>query len=356
MRSARADGSLDGSGKNHRREQLETLTQSESDVSVVIPAYNCADQIHTAIDSIDRQTLRPAEIVIVDDGSLDSTADVLRDLAKSRPDVRVATQVNAGPAAARNKGIKIATSHWIAFLDADDRWLPHRLESQLACSRERPELNWFAGGFYQVRAGEPLRENSLTETIRSEPGDDLAQVIDPLEALAGLATLWTGTILVRRDSIVKVGGFNAKLKVAEDSELWLRLALENRQIGFVREPIAVYTTAQETSLVGQASRQVNDSQIRHYEMIRKHGDSAGDDGIRDAIDRIITSKVNGYARSLIRTGHTSRARQFCRQLKEANFPLPNYATRLAMQVPGFFIRGVREARRHLTRSATDFHE
>ena len=264
------------------------MSKFDPAVSVVIPAYNCADQILTAIESVDRQTVRPAEIVIVNDGSTDDTSDVIAKLASSRSDVHVADQENAGPAAARNRGIELATGHWIAFLDADDRWLPRRLERQISCSRDVPGLNWLAGGYYQVRSGERLEEGSLIETLRSSAGDEPATVIDPLEALAGLASLWTGTILVRRDTVVKVGGFNTKLQIAEDAELWLRLAIENRQIGYIREPIAVYTTAQETSLMGQASRQVNDSQIRHYEMIRRHGVAARDNDIRAAVDRIVT--------------------------------------------------------------------
>src|SRR5690348_10269988 len=97
-------------------------------VSVVIPAFNAAEYIGQAIDSVLAQTHQPIEIIVVDDGSTDQTAQIA---AAYPAPVRVLRKPNGGPASARNMGIAAATGSWIALLDADDRWLANKLERQL---------------------------------------------------------------------------------------------------------------------------------------------------------------------------------------------------------------------------------
>jgi cellulose synthase/poly-beta-1,6-N-acetylglucosamine synthase-like glycosyltransferase len=316
----------------------------EPTVSVVIPAYNCAAKIEAAIQSVQQQIFAPTEIMVVDDGSTDETLAVLRRLAEQVETLRFVSQENGGPAKARNTGINLAKGEWIAFLDADDQWLPNRLQSQLNLLREHPHLNWMAGGFDSRRSGESPNRDNRVKPLLSETRDSESVVIDALEALAGAEILWTGTILVRRDFIIKVGGFNTALKGPEDSELWVRLAIECREIGFVREPIAVYTTAQEDSLMGQSSRGISSAQLEHYRILEKHRESAADRDVKNAIARIIAYKTDGYARGLIRTGNTHLAREFCRQLTTANFPQPGIVTRLMMRVPGSVVSLLRKVK------------
>src|SRR5690606_27199889 len=93
-------------------------------ISVIIPAYNAEATIVEAVESVLAQTYRPLEVLIIDDGSSDATAALIENKYES---VRVIRQSNAGPSAARNHGIREAKGAWVAFLDADDRWLPEKL-------------------------------------------------------------------------------------------------------------------------------------------------------------------------------------------------------------------------------------
>src|SRR5689334_10135830 len=95
---------------------------------VIIPAYNAVETLGRAIDSALAQSLPPHEVVVVDDGSRDATAELAE---RYGPPVRVIRQSNAGPGAARNRGVQATSSPWVAFLDADDEWLPKKMETQL---------------------------------------------------------------------------------------------------------------------------------------------------------------------------------------------------------------------------------
>src|SRR5687768_4619560 len=98
------------------------------EVSVVVPAFNAAETIQAAIQSVSAQTFQDLELIVVDDGSTDGTADVVKRLA---PNAVVITQRNAGPGAARNAGIARASGRFVGFLDADDLWFPNKLEHQI---------------------------------------------------------------------------------------------------------------------------------------------------------------------------------------------------------------------------------
>src|SRR3954468_20412746 len=97
------------------------------DVSVIIPVYNGSNEIRRSVESVLAQSRRPAEIIIVDDGSTDGTAELVQGYG---PAVRLVRQVNAGAAAARNCGARHASGDWLAFLDHDDEWLPNKLDLQ----------------------------------------------------------------------------------------------------------------------------------------------------------------------------------------------------------------------------------
>ncbi len=127
-------------------------------VSVVIPAYNAAKYIGRAIDSVLAQTRPADEIIVVDDGSTDNTADVAHGYGDK---IRFIRQENAGASVARNTGIEAATSEWIAFLDADDEWLPQKLQLQTEHLRRNPNLVWTTGNFIRCYCDTDRRENDL---------------------------------------------------------------------------------------------------------------------------------------------------------------------------------------------------
>ena len=108
-------------------------------ISVIVPAYNVAEFLRESVDSALAQTFRDIEVIVVDDGSTDSSADTLRDL--DDPRLRVIRQDHQGSAAARNSGLRLASGELMAFLDADDRWAPRNLERQAAFLRDHPEVD-----------------------------------------------------------------------------------------------------------------------------------------------------------------------------------------------------------------------
>ena len=106
-------------------------------VSVVIPSFNRSEVLQRALKSVYVQTRQPDEVIVVDDGSTDSTREMLRD---SFPDVEYLYQSNQGVSSARNRGIERAKGNWIAFLDSDDEWLPNKLENQQAVVSNNAEI------------------------------------------------------------------------------------------------------------------------------------------------------------------------------------------------------------------------
>jgi glycosyltransferase involved in cell wall biosynthesis len=179
-------------------------------ISVVLPTYNRRATLTRAVDSVLRQTLRDLELIVVDDGSDDGTAEWLASLEDPR--VRVLHQSRRqGAARARNRGIEAACAELIAFQDSDDEWIPYKLERQLALLQTAgTEVGW-VGGAYRVQ-GEIVRSKNL------EAGADY-----DADLLRG-APFVTPTWLVRRRCLDAVGLFDERLPCLEDWDLIFRLA------------------------------------------------------------------------------------------------------------------------------------
>jgi glycosyltransferase involved in cell wall biosynthesis len=178
-------------------------------VSVVIPTYNRRRRVEQAVSSVLAQTFRDFELLVIDDGSEDGTGASLAGLDDR---LRYRWQANRGPAAARNRGIRLARAPVVAFLDADVRWLPDHLEVVVAVFARHPEalLTSTCPGF-KIAGDE-------------QPQD--AQLIDPLPSeLLSNGTGYISGVAVRRDALIEVGGLDERLEVAEDDDLWLRLAI-----------------------------------------------------------------------------------------------------------------------------------
>ena len=118
------------------------MAQKRSVVSVIIPVHNCERYLGEAIESVLDQTHSPLEIIVVDDGSTDCTADVTKSFA---PHVRYVLQAQAGAPAARNRGAELARGEFLSYLDADDLWVEEKLERQTACLSDDPELDMVSG-------------------------------------------------------------------------------------------------------------------------------------------------------------------------------------------------------------------
>jgi cellulose synthase/poly-beta-1,6-N-acetylglucosamine synthase-like glycosyltransferase len=186
-------------------------------VTVVIPAYNAQSTLARALESVLAQTRPAEEIIVVDDASSDDTALLANSYANR--DVRlVRLHERRGAAAARNMGIRASKGSWVAFLDADDEWLPGKLEMQVAAILANPEASFI---FCASEEFSPEGQ-SLGDTFRGWP---VTASKEAWKALLACNFVATPTVVARRILLLQLGGFNETLKVAEDQDMWIRLAL-----------------------------------------------------------------------------------------------------------------------------------
>ncbi|MGE5308822.1 MAG: glycosyltransferase family 2 protein [Deltaproteobacteria bacterium] len=188
----------------------------KSMVSVIIPAYNAGRWLSSAIDSVLRQTYDEIEIIVVDDGSTDATAESLSPYFLKITYVR---QKNSGPAAARNRGISLARGRFIAFLDADDLWLPDKLERQVDALDRDP-----AAGACHTNVDFMDERGNVVD----HPDEGLEQSGMILERLL----LWKSrvllsSLLLRRECLESTGGFDETLLTGEDWHFIMRCARRN---------------------------------------------------------------------------------------------------------------------------------
>jgi len=200
-------------------------------VSVIIPTYNCARYLPEAIDSVLAQTYRDFEIIVVDDGSTDDTPDVL---ARYGEAILVIRQPNQGRGAARNAGILAARGQYIAFLDADDLWLPRKLEKQMALFEERSEIGWVYSD-YRYFGDTSTGDDSFfgRHSLRPPPEGWIL-----VKLLAGCITS-TITVMARAACFRQVGLFDPSLVRAQDYDMWIRLACRS-EVGCVDNVLALY--------------------------------------------------------------------------------------------------------------------
>lgn len=201
---------------------------SEPLVSVVIPAYNAARTLTATVESALAQTVQDFEIVIVDDGSRDATLEVARSIADPR--VRVLSQANGGAAAARNTGVRAATGEYVALLDADDLWLPHKLERQLTVLESAP-------GVDAVQCG-ALFVNDELELIDIRPCTDTGRSFVETLLFENLPA-FLSALVVRRDRLIEVGMFDAGLEILEEWDMALKMA-RYCNMRSVEEPLVKY--------------------------------------------------------------------------------------------------------------------
>lgn len=207
-------------------------------VSVVIPAYNCERYIARTIDSVLAQTRPADEIIVVDDGSTDKTADVIRSFGDR---VILIQQENAGASAARNTGIKAASGDWIAFLDGDDEWLEGCLQKHGDLLERNRHLQWTSGNFWLCHCDQNhLRREKLPVQTGTAllAGKDFFE--DYFQAFVAGATGWTGTKFIKKSALIEAGMFTPRQPMANDLDMWWRIAYQYPQIGYCPEPLAVY--------------------------------------------------------------------------------------------------------------------
>ena len=205
-----------------------TAVKTEPKVSVIIPTYNNAKYVTHAVESAIEQTYTDYEIIVIDDGSTDNTRNVL-DPYRDR--INYIYQEHQGVSTARNLGIEQAKGELIAFLDADDYFLPEHLAQQTACLEDRPLLGMVSSGWYRVdRHGEVLSEN--------KPWQVLPKL--NLETWLLSRPVLPTAIMVRKEWLEAVDGFKPEFELAQDIDLILRLSLRGCQAQWSKKITSCY--------------------------------------------------------------------------------------------------------------------
>ncbi|MBG30927.1 MAG: glycosyl transferase [Opitutae bacterium] len=186
------------------------MTTPLPQVSVVVPTFNRREVLPRALDSILGQTFGAFELIVVDDGSTDGTAELVE---RSYPDIHFLRQENRGVSAARNAGIATAQGEWIAFLDSDDAWLPEKLERQMQALEREPVHRFCHTDEIWIRDGQ--RVNPASKYAKSGGW--------AYHSCLPHCVISPSSVLMHRDLLRETGNFDESLEVCEDYDLWLRV-------------------------------------------------------------------------------------------------------------------------------------
>jgi glycosyltransferase involved in cell wall biosynthesis len=206
---------------------------TESGVSVIIPAHESARVIQRALRSVLAQTEPPREIIVVDDGSTDGTADAARALGA---DLIVLRQPNRGPGAARNAGVRAASSDLVCFLDADDEYLPEMVATLSRALLSHPNAEVASAAFFSESRGLFMR-HPVEGVIETDGGYAVVSDFFAVERRGRIVC--TDSVMVRRRAFLAVGGFREDIRFGEDVDLWCRLAGRFEWV-FVNTPVSMY--------------------------------------------------------------------------------------------------------------------
>lgn len=262
-------------------------------VAVIIPAYNISEYIGRAIESVLAQTRTADEIIIVDDGSTDDTAEKIKSFGDK---VTYIFQENKGLSGARNTGIRAVVSTWIALLDGDDEWLPEYLEKQTELIGRNPELVWSAGNYLRCLCDEKRQGASIdiTKVKKLLEGKDYFN--NYFYALRNGAGGSANTMMIRREVFEQVGMFDENQPFAEDLDMWWRITYYRPNVGFVAEPLSVYHMARPGALSQSPS---SSSIVILSELIQKHRKLACEHGQSEQFDLLASRMVTSWIRSLL---------------------------------------------------------
>ncbi|MFA1737431.1 glycosyltransferase [Lysinibacillus fusiformis] len=201
-------------------------------ISVVIPAFNAELYIEKAIQSILRQTVHVNEIIIIDDGSVDQTCKIVRNIQKDEPKIVLLTQKNAGASAARNRGIHEATGDWILFLDADDECSKELVKIYVTKIKEATEkFSMMYTAYFQIDMNSHIISPKLS-------GKRLSAIEGFCDILIRNPIISPSGVIVYKELLLVMTGFNTTIKYDEDVDLWVRLLDSNYSIEYIDLPLS----------------------------------------------------------------------------------------------------------------------
>ena len=269
---------------------------SRYEVAVIIPCYDAAPYLARALDSVFAQTYRDYCVYVIDDGSNDDIATVLRSYTE-----RVVTlkQEHSGQAAARNHGIRLSDSPYVAFLDADDEWLPEKLERQVTMFREAPSKGMIYTDCSSRGNGRSARSHFAR--IGTPTGGRV------FEQFLKTCDVYTPTVIVRRECLLDVGLFDETLTVGEDYNLWLRIAAR-WEVGVIPEVLAIRHVTPGSLSLTTSREQVASNVITVFEKLLATCPHLSPHE-RHALRVAIGWRHYGYGSYLLAQGESRRSRR-----------------------------------------------
>ena len=193
-------------------------------ISVVIPLYNKEQSVNATLDSVLAQTFHDFEVVVVDDGSTDESANVVRGFLQKDNRIRLVEKENGGVCSARNQGIKESRGEYIAFLDADDNWDKDYLTEQVRMIRDFPEAAMWGINFAELSNGK------LVRTLATGLSEGYRGYVENYFQMKGRVSdlFCSSSVVIRKEVFEKVGGFDERIKYAEDNDMWFRIIATNK--------------------------------------------------------------------------------------------------------------------------------
>ena len=220
--------------------------------SIIIPLYNKAPYVEKAIQSVLAQTCQKFELIVVDDGSKDNSLEIVQRFKDSK--IQIIRQKNSGVSTARNNGVKVARYNYIAFLDADDWWDIRFLEEIKALTLTYPEAVMYGSSYYIVKNGKnKIAPIALPQNFKSGYIDYIKTYAERL-----CMPITSITAVVKKDVFNEMHGFKPALKLGEDFDLWLRIALKYK-VALLNKPLAYYNqdVEQQNRAVGNLHKPEN---------------------------------------------------------------------------------------------------
>jgi len=274
---------------------LATTSPAQTEVDVIVPCYNVEHCVRRALDSVLRQIHQDFSIYAVDDGCTDNTVQVLETYA---PRCILISQVHAGPAAARNRAIRESVSPFVAFIDADDEWLPDKLERQLALLRRNESLGMVCSHCLISEAGSKDQHMVV---------DNVPHNGKLFKHLVRNCFVFTPSVVVRRRCLQEIGLFREALPVSEDLNLWLRIAAR-WDIAIVPEVFAIVNKRPGSLSLTISSEERLRSGVAALEHVRSSCSNLSPVE-QHALRLALAERIYFYGSHLLSTGAQSVSRQ-----------------------------------------------
>jgi len=276
-------------------------------ISVIIPTFNRIDLLKRAIDSVLNQSIKPYDIIVVDDGSIDGTSDMIQQKYKS---IKLIQQKNSGVSAARNNGIKNAQGDWIALLDSDDEWKKNKLEEQVNKLTDNPKYDFCHTNEIWIRNG--IRVNQK-KRHKKYGGFIFDKCLD-------ICRISPSSVLFNKNIFNHVGWFNDKLPICEDYDLWLRITAEF-EILFIDKPLIVKYGGHSDQL-SHSVEAIESFRIKALESLLENSDLSKINRVH-AVEMII-KKLNIYLNGLVKRKKHDEAKKVTEKIKFWNKDMFEY--------------------------------